>query len=297
MKPFASWKQAAIVIGIALPLLAGAATATPGSAPDAAAPGVGSAELPQSDYRLGGGDTIRITVFQIPDLTLETRVGESGEMSYPNIGKVKVGGLTLGDAADEIAKQLDRHEIAKHPQVSITLLQVRGNQVSVLGQVNRPGRIPLETTSMRLSDVLAAAGGVINAANAATVDGAGGDKAVISGVRDDKPFHRVVDLPSLLTGTEPDDDIIVANGDTVYVPPAPIYYIYGEVQRPGAYRIKSGMTVRQALALAGGPTNRGTERGIHVERPDGSDEARELTPAMNDPIHANDVLHVPESLF
>jgi polysaccharide export outer membrane protein len=141
MKPFASWKQAAIVIGIALPLLAGAATATPGSAPDAAAPGVGSAELPQSDYRLGGGDTIRITVFQIPDLTLETRVGESGEMSYPNIGKVKVGGLTLGDAADEIAKQLDRHEIAKHPQVSITLLQVRGNQVSVLGQVNRPGRI------------------------------------------------------------------------------------------------------------------------------------------------------------
>jgi polysaccharide export outer membrane protein len=120
---------------------------------------------------------------------------------------------------------------------------------------------------------------------------------VISGVRDDKPFHRVVDLPSLLTGTEPDDDIIVANGDTVYVPPAPIYYIYGEVQRPGAYRIKSGMTVRQALALAGGPTNRGTERGIHVERPDGSDEARELTPAMNDPIRANDVLHVPESLF
>ena len=112
-----------------------------------------------NDYRLGAGDTMRIVVFQNPDLTTEVRVSESGVISFPLLGSVELGGLTVTAAEKKIADMLKEGKFVQQPQVNIVLTQIRGNQVSVLGQVNRPGRYPLETFNTHLSDVLALSGG------------------------------------------------------------------------------------------------------------------------------------------
>ncbi len=102
-----------------------------------------------SEYVLGAGDTIRINVFQNPDLTVETRVSESGTITFPLIGNVAVSGLTIPAAEQKIAKQLRAGGFVLKPQVNILVLTIRGSQVAVLGQVNRPGRYPLEYSTAR----------------------------------------------------------------------------------------------------------------------------------------------------
>jgi len=239
------------------------------------------------DYRLGPGDSIRVQVFQNPDLSLETRVSESGVINYPLVGRVSIGGLTLRDAETRIAQALKKNNILKAPQVNINLLQVRGNLVAVLGQVQKPGRYALETTNMRVSDLLAAAGGV-----AATGD----DTLVITGTRNRKPFRKAVDIPSLFSG-KASEDIEVAAGDTIFVGKAPVFYIYGEAQRPGPYRVERGMTVMQAIAAGGGITPRGSQNRLRLTRTGSDGQVVQLTPGLTDPIQPGDVLFVRESIF
>jgi polysaccharide export outer membrane protein len=246
------------------------------------------AQSKQGDYQLGAGDAIRILVFQNPDLTLDSRVSEGGTITYPLIGTVQIGGLTISDAEKKIAAGLKDGGFVQQPQVNIVLIQVRGNQVSVLGQVNRPGRFPLETFNTRVSDMLAAAGGATPG---------GDDIAIVTGIREGKPFRKVVDVPSLFLDEGSQDDITVAGGDTIYVHRAPVFYIYGEAQRPGAYRIERGMTVMQALALGGGPTPRGSEWWLRLHRKSAAGAIEKISPNLTDPVQPNDVIYVRESLF
>lgn len=240
------------------------------------------------DYRLGDGDNIRITVFQNPDLTLETRVSENGSITFPLIGTVKIGGLTIASAADTIAKALQTGNFIQKPQVNIQLIRNLGNQVSVLGQVGRPGRFPLDTFSTRLSEMLAIAGGIAST---------GADTAIVTGTRDGKSFRKEVDIVGMFLDNKLQEDLIVAGGDVIYVPRQPMFYIYGEVQKAGSYRIERGMSIRQALAQAGGLTGRGTERNLGVFRR-GSDRSTSATPVdLNDPVQPDDIFYVRESLF
>jgi polysaccharide biosynthesis/export protein len=256
-------------------------TAIVGSAP-------ATATSPATDYRLGPGDSIKVQVYQNPDLTVEVRVSESGSVNYPLVGAVKLGGLSISEAERAIAQALRTANILKQPQVNIVLQKVQGNQVSVLGQVHKPGRFPLETTNVRVSDMLAAAGGVTPT---------GDDVLIVSGARDGKPFRKTIDIPALFQNTRGENDIVLAPGDTIYVDKAPLFYIYGEAQKPGPYRIERGMTVLQALAQGGGPTNRGSQNRLRLNRtgPDGKVVTTE--PRLTDPIQPGDVLFVRESLF
>ncbi len=262
--------------------------------PQAAAPELNPSDYKLSDYRLGPGDAIRILVFQNPDMTLETRVNERGSITYPLVGKVDVGGVTIAQAELNIASALRRGGFVQKPQVNIVLLQVRGNQVSVLGQVNRPGRYPLETFNTRVSELLAVAGGIVGSAGAIA---GGADKVIVSGIREGRRFRKEVDVAELFLNNRIEDDFLVASGDVIYVPPAPVYYIYGEAQRSGSYRIKRGMSVQQAMAEAGGPTYRGTERNLRIDRrgPDGA--IASIHPKPHEPVMPDDVLYVSESLF
>ena len=241
-----------------------------------------------AEYRLGAGDVVRITVYQNPDLTLETRVTEAGVVSYPLLGNIRLGGLSVTAAEKLIVDGLRNGNFVKQPQVNIVVAQVRGNQANVLGQVNRPGRYPIETADMRLTDLLAAAGG--------TAVG-GGDVVVVTGTRGGQRFRIEVDLPSLFAAGAKDNDPQIQNGDIVWVERQPLVYIYGEAQRPGSMRLERGMTLMQALSTGGGLTQRGTERGIRVHRKTSDGRMSVITPAMDDKLQDGDVVYVRESLF
>jgi polysaccharide export outer membrane protein len=260
--------------------MAGASTAALAQAAPAAAA--------KTEYPLGAGDAIRVQVFQNPDLTIETRVSENGSISYPLVGSVEVGGLSLAAAEKKIADALQKGGFIQKPQVNIVLVQIRGNQVAVLGQVNRPGRFPLETATTRLSDMIATAGGAT---------GVGDDVAVVVGTRNGKLFRKQIDIPSIYLEEKLQDDIVLQGGDSIYVHRAPVFYIYGEAQRPGAFRIERGMTIMQALATGGGPTGRGSEKRLRLHRKAADGSITQTAPQLTDTVQPNDVIYVNESLF
>ena len=244
-----------------------------------------------AEYRLGAGDVVRIVVYQNADLTLETRVSENGVISFPLLGNVRIGGLSVSAAEKLIADGLKSGNFVKSPQVTLILMQVKGNQASVLGQVNRPGRYPIETADMRVTDLLANAGGVA---------GTGGDMLVLSGMRAGKPIRLEIDLPTVFGPSSEagrTNDVLIQNGDVLWVERAPLVYIYGEVQRPGPMRLERGMTVMQALASGGGLNQRGTERGIRVHRKSPEGKVQVVQPGMDDSLRDGDVVYVKESLF
>lgn len=243
---------------------------------------------PVAEYKLGAGDVIRVSVYQNPDLTLESRVSESGELSFPLLGTVMVGGLGASAAERAIADGLKSGSFVKNPQVTLTVLQVRAHVANVLGQVNRPGRYPLETAGMRLSDLVSLAGG----ANAIA-----SDLVVVSGTRAGQALRVEVDLPQLFAQSNRAQDIEIQNGDVIWIDRARQAYIYGEVQRPGAMRLERGMTLMQALAAGGGTTQRGSQKGIRVHRKDGGGQVQVLEPAMDATLQDGDVVFVRESLF
>ena len=253
-----------------------------------ASPAPAPATAVNQDYRLGSGDAIGVQVYQSPDLTVDARVSESGVITYPLIGNIQLGGLTISEAEKKIADALRTGGFVKVPQVNIVLRQVRGNQIAVLGQVSRPGRFPLETFNTRVSDMLAAAGGAMPT---------GDDVLIVTGQRNGQPFRKVIDIPALFLNEKTDEDILVSGGDTLYVNKAPMFYIYGEAQRPGPYRIERGMTVMQALAQGGGPTARGSQNRLRLHRRDTAGTVVESVPNLTDTVKSDDVLYVRESLF
>ncbi|HET7766798.1 MAG TPA: polysaccharide export protein EpsE [Burkholderiales bacterium] len=242
----------------------------------------------QSGEILGEGDSIRVTVFQNPDLATETRISERGAITFPLIGEVQLAGLTPAGAEARIAERLVKGKFLVKPQVSVNLVQVRSRQVSVLGQVARPGRYPLDDTSARLTDILALAGGV---------SPTGDDNVTVTMKRDGKTITVDVDVPAMYRTGDLAKNIRLENGDVIYVQRAPVFYIYGEVQRAGSYRLEQGMTVMQALSVGGGVTARGTDRGLKIRRrgPDGT--LRAVDARLTDVVEANDVIYVRESWF
>jgi len=215
-------------------------------------------------------------------------LSESGEISFPLIGVVKLGGLSVPNAQKRIAKALLDGKFVLRPQVNIQLVQIRSSQISVLGQVGRPGRYPIEGQGTRVSEMIALAGGVAQG---------GSEVVTLVGTRDGKQVKYSIDLPAVLQAGRTQSDVVVADGDILYVDRAPILYIYGEVGRPGQARLESGMTVRQALASSGGITPRGTQRGLRIHRRDPDGTLRVIEPKMDDLVERDDVIFVKESLF
>jgi polysaccharide biosynthesis/export protein len=240
------------------------------------------------EYLLGPGDIIKISVFKNPDLSLDARVSEVGAIGYPLIGSVPLSGLTLPAAERKIAQMLKDGGFVINPQVNILLTQALGNLVSVIGEVNTPGRYSIESAGGHLSGMLAAAGGIAQT---------GGDFVIVTGTRLNKPFRREVDILAMSTSGNPTDDIELNGGDTLFVRRAPLFYIYGQVQKPGQVRLERGMTVMQALAAGGGVTGKGTSRGIVRHRRDAAGKVKEESVSLDDDVHDQDVIYVKESLF
>ena len=125
----------------------------------------------------------------------------------------------------------------------------------------------------------------------------GADVVTLVGVRNGRSIKLDIDLPAILQSGKAELDIPVDNGDILYVDRAPTAYIYGEVQRPGVFRLERGMSLLQVLAQSGGVSARGTERGIKVHRRDANGAVTITDMQMNDPVVRDDVIYVKESLF
>jgi len=240
-----------------------------------------------NDYQMGTGDVLRITVYGQPDLTTEARIGGSGSITFPLIGDVKLVGSTPSQGETEIARRLKKGGFILDPNVNLNVVQYRSQQISVLGRVNRPGKHTLEKVS-RVSDALALAGGII-------IDGA--DTITLVREREGKTEYRDIDIVALFkTGGETSNELVV-DGDIINVSRQPMFYIYGEVQRPGSFRLEQNMSLVQALTLGGGLTQRGTQRGIKILRRDANGEMQQLDTQLADLVKKDDVIYVKESLF
>lgn len=241
-----------------------------------------------AEYRLGVGDLVRIVVYEHEDLTTEDRITDSGAVSFPYLGEVKLGGLTKSEAENRITSLLNTGKFIKNPQVSVRILQYREPKVSVLGLVNRPGRYPVEPFKTVL-DALADAGGLSPLAE---------DQAVVLRREGEHTTKYQINLHTAIDTGNLKGLLTIQDGDIISVPKAKQFYVYGAVQRAGVFRLERNMTVIQGLAVAGGLTLRGTDRGLSVRRLDAASKTVVETPVnLTDTLQTDDVLVVKESLF
>jgi polysaccharide export outer membrane protein len=236
---------------------------------------------------LGPDDVIRISVYGYDDLKTETRVSADGRITFPLIGEVPVSGKSNMELEESIAVRLIEGGFIHDAQVSVTVLEHVSQQVSVLGYVNKPGRYPLDSNSS-VVDLIAMAGGISEL---------GGDKLLVTRLVEDKPQQMELKLPTVISQTQPLPSFKMQQGDTVYVPKAPMFYIYGEVKNPGEYPLRQDLSVVKALSIGGGLTLRGTENGIVVKRKDASGHLQEIDVEPNTPILQDDVIYIDERWF
>jgi polysaccharide export outer membrane protein len=211
-----------------------------------------------------------------------------GTVTIPLLGAIPVGNVTARRVEERVAAVLKARGLVRDPQVVVTVVQFKSRQVSVLGRVTRPGRYTLEEGSYRLSDVLALAGGP-------TPDGA--DTVILVRMRNGQSERQQINVADLFRSGDFSRNPEVAPGDSIYVDRAPLFYIYGEVNRPGAFRLEEGMTVMQALSLGGGLTARGTEKNVQIRRHSANGQYETRKSSLADVLQPDDVVFVRESLF
>ena len=125
----------------------------------------------------------------------------------------------------------------------------------------------------------------------------GADTVVLMGTRKGKAMRREIDIPTLVLKGDGAGDVLTESGDVLYVNRAPMFYVYGEVQRPGAFRLERDMTLMQGLATAGGLTTRGTEKGLRVHRRNADGKLQLIDAQLDWRLQVDDVIYVREGLF
>jgi polysaccharide export outer membrane protein len=248
-------------------------------------PGTGFAEV--MDFKLGSGDVVHITVYGHDDLLTEDRITEQGKISFPLLGEVMLSGLTKGEAERRIAEMLETNDLIKKPSVTVRVVQYHSHQVSVIGMVPKPGTFNIEKPSSLL-EVLAQAGGILPD---------GDDRIMLLRQHDGKGIKLEIDTKAILMQGKLEDNVAVDNADIIYVPPAPLFYVYGEVQHPGVYKMQHNMTVLQALSVGGGLTSRGPDNGIKIIRHVKDGQVQTIDSQLTDIVQQDDVIRVKERLF
>ncbi len=266
-----------------LPTAAAPLTSAPGSSEfAAAAPGA------QRILQLGPGDSVAIQVYGQPDMSATVYISDDGTIPVPLVGAVQVGGLSPAEASQKVEAAFRDGKFLVDPHVTITVTQSRSQRISVLGEVGTPGRYSIESNET-IFDVLAQAGGAKETA-----------ADVVYLLRPDKngQIERIpINLKGLTDNQRAMPMQLLRGGDSIFVPRAEQFYIFGEVAAPNMYRIEPGMTVTQAIARAGGVTARGSRKRVEIKRkgPDGREQTSSARP--DEPVQANDVLRVKESIF
>lgn len=259
----------------------------------------------QENYRLGPEDEIEIKVWDHEDLTRKTRIGLNGSISYPFIGEIKAGGMTVLELQKEIERRLSPKYIID-PHVSIAVTEYKSQKFFVVGNVQRPGTYPL-TKNIGVVEAISLAGGISSATGSGSKPTVSGAVAIIvraiPGGKADQPRmpdqtpagqKETVSLSAAMVGN-PKHNLEIKNGDTVYVPNL-MFYATGEVKSPGRYPFDENMTVLMAVTTAGGFTDKASSKGTFILR-DTEGGKKKIKVGLEDLILPGDTVVVPESWF
>jgi polysaccharide export outer membrane protein len=248
-----------------------------------------------ADYVIGPQDVLTIQVFDQADLGGKYTVETDGTFSFPLIGRVKAGGMTLRAFEVELKKKL-ADGYFRNPQVTVAVEQYRSQRVFVMGEVRQPGPVAL-TGGMTLIEALARAGSTMPSASGevAIVRAPQGAKGPVLPEQDGGAEMFRASIRDLEGGSLK-QNIELRDGDTIFVPRAETVYIFGQVRNPGAYGIQKDTTVLQALSLAGGVTENGAMNRIKVVRLV-KGEKKELKVKLTDLVKPGDTIIVPERFF
>lgn len=244
-------------------------------------------KLANATSLIGPGDLLTISVYGHDDLKTETRVGDTGLIHFPLIGEISAGGKSNMELEEELAVKLIRDGFMHEAQVNVVVTEHVSQQVSLLGHVAKPGRYPLEINTTAV-DLIAMAGGIVET---------GDDIIVLTRNIDGKLKKQVINLKDILDASEQVEVIELQAGDVLFIPKAPIFYIYGEVLKPGSYRLQADTAIVQALSLGGGLTPRGSESQITIKRRDSNGKLLEIGAELNDTLMKDDVVYVGERWF
>ena len=262
-----------------------ATTATPVK-PAPVAPSSGDATI-----RLGTGDLVELSVYDVPEMDTKTRVSSTGDIYLPLIDYVHVDGLTADEAESVIEKRLEQGGYVKTPHVQLFVHEYASAGANVLGEVNKPGVYPV-LGEQTLFSVISAAGGFTDRAGKS-----------ISITRRDQTATPITVPLALNPQDHPETNIAIYPGDTIMVRRADVVFVVGEVSRPSGLMMGDGgrLSVLQAIALAGGTTPTARMSGARIIRkgPNGLTELpvplKNLMKAKAEDIQleANDILFVP----
>jgi len=248
------------------------------------------------DYVIGAQDVLSIAVYDQTDIGGKYAVELDGSFTFPLVGRVQAGGLTIRSFEVELKKRL-ADGFFKNPQVTVAIEQYRSQRVFVTGEVRSPGAYPL-TGDMTLIEALAKAGSTTSTASeeVVVVRGTKGvDGPIAIDAAGDKEILRF-NLKDLQSGAAAVRNIDLRDGDTIYIARAELVYIFGEVKNPAAYPIKTDTTVLQALSLAGGVTPNGAINRTKIIRVVEGDK-REISVKLTAIVQPGDTIMVPERYF
>ncbi len=231
-----------------------------------------------NSYILGTGDLIEVAVLGQPEFTTRAKVRADGAIALPYISSVTAQGLSTLGFSRAVTERLKAGGFYAKPIVTVEIAAYASRYVVVLGEVGVPGIIPIDRP-YHMSEIIARSGGLRES---------GADYVVLR--HEGAPEHKYP-YDKLGTGGV-DDDPLVAPNDKLYVPPAPTFYIYGQVNAPGTYPMRGVMTLRKAIVRGGGLRENGSEKRVKITR-----DGTRVSVSLDEPIQAGDIINIGESLF
>jgi polysaccharide export outer membrane protein len=257
-----------------------------------------AAPAQQADYIVGPQDVLGITVWDQNDLSGKFTVETDGSFTFPLIGRLQAGGLTLRQIEAVLKKRL-ADGYFRNPQLTVAVETYRSQRVFITGEVRTPGTYTL-TGDMSLIEALSRAGSTTQSAGGEAIIVRAGDGQATNGPllpnQAENATSIRVDLKDLQSGGL-SKNVPLKDGDTIFVPRAETVYVFGQVKNPGAYAIQTrDTTVLQALSLAGGVTDRGSTGRIKIVRIV-KGKKTEIKVGLTDLVLPGDTIIVPERFF
>ena len=197
----------------------------------------------ETEYLLGPGDLLTVTVFETEDLNAEARVSSRGYVSLPILDRVNVLDLTVAEAEEKIETLL-KEKYLQNPHVAVFVKERISNQITLVGSFNKPGTYDY-VSGRRLLDIIAVAEGL-------------SDKAASLAylTREDQKSKKrqnyIVDLNALIKDGDMNYNVAISSGDVIFIPEAGQCFVDGAVRNPGIYPVRGDITITEAIVLAGG---------------------------------------------